>query len=345
MNILAFALMAAQPEECRTVPVDSGGQMRQAIVCRGADGQWRERDNRTQPEPLPADFKGQIVYEGELKGMARSRATNPNARRGAQPQELPFGGLVRYRAEYDGNLVTVRGEVIKAENTGPVTLTGTRSGSTCTLFDDNGIKWQMRCDRSGFTGQLSGTRPDGPSRAWDYQQTVATRAISVKSAADLALEQQQREAERAAALAEARRAQEDLVSRMQAGRPLAERLDAIVTMDSQRWQINRYQQGSITGVTRTPTGGGKGNYIASAGFTYASGMPGSVKVKMVSDRIECVEFGDFPGECRPLGIPSSYRITADLITSAFTSSGSTGANSETDIPCGVGGIDCSFLPK
>lgn len=328
MSILAFALMAAQAEECRTVPVDSGGQMRQAIVCRGADGQWRERDNRTQPEPLPADFKGQIVYEGELDGIARLRPSNPNR----QGQEVPYGGLVRYRAEYDGNLVTVKGEPIKAVNVGPVTLAGTRSGSTCTLFEENGSRLQVRCDRTGFAGTFSGTKPDNRGE-WRLQHSIETVAVSVKSNADAAREQAQRDAEIAAARAEAQRAQEALIARMQAGKPLADRLDAIVTVDAQRWMINRYQPGSISGVTRTATGGGKGNYIVSANFSYASGLPGSIKVKMVGDRIDCVEFGDFPGECRPLGVPSSYGIASELMMSAFTSNGSSQSISELEANC------------
>lgn len=193
MSWLVLALLAAQgqAQECKPVSVDNNGKMRQAIFCRGTDGQWRERDSATQPEPLPADFQGVIVYEGEMDGIARLRPSNPNR----QGQELPYGGLVRFRAEYDGNLVSAKGEPIKAVNVGPVTLTGTRSGSTCTLFEPNGARWQLRCDRSGLAGTVSGTRPDNRGE-WRWQHSFETGAVSVKSNADAAREQAERVAER-----------------------------------------------------------------------------------------------------------------------------------------------------
>lgn len=193
MSWLVLALLAAQgqAQECKPVSVDNNGKMRQAIFCRGTDGQWRERDSIAQPEPLPADFQGVIVYEGELDGIARLRPSNPNR----QGQEVPYGGLVRYRAEYDGNLVSVKGEPIKAVNVGPVTLTGTRSGSTCTLFEENGSRLQVRCDRTGFVGTFSGTKPDNRGE-WRLQHSFETVAVSVKSNADAAREQAQRVAER-----------------------------------------------------------------------------------------------------------------------------------------------------
>ena len=193
MGWLLLALLAAQgqAQECKPVSVDNNGTMRQAIFCRGTDGQWRERDSATQPEPLPADFQGVIVYEGEMDGIARLRPSNPN-RRG---EEVAYGGLVRYRAEYDGNLVTVKGEPIKAVNVGAVTLTGTRSGSTCTLFEANGSRLQVRCDRTGFAGTFSGTKPDSRGE-WRLQHSIETVAVSVKSNADTAREQAQRAAER-----------------------------------------------------------------------------------------------------------------------------------------------------
>lgn len=193
MSWMVLALLAAQgqAQECKPVSVDNNGKMRQAIFCRGRDGQWRERDGVAQPEPLPADFQGVIVYEGEMDGIARLRPSNPNR----QGQEVPYGGLVRYRAEYDGNLVTVKGEPIKAVNVGPVTLTGTRSGSTCTLFEPNGSRLQVRCDRTGFAGTFSGTKPDNRGE-WRLQHSFETVAVSVKSNADDAREQAQRVAER-----------------------------------------------------------------------------------------------------------------------------------------------------
>jgi len=361
MSFFAIALMvAAAADDCRMVPVSENGKRRDVLMCRDADGQFRPRKNATEPKALPSDFQGQIVYEGTIDGVSYVQSTRrPTRSRGLglgsliggdvgralneveraattanvgkandMVEDGTYGGQVQITMYIDGNFVKMTAQPLQARDLVPITLTGTRAGSTCTLFDNQGkASWEGRCDGNGFDGRGDGVISEAPRRR-TWSQTIQARTVSLKTADDIALEQRQREVEIAAARAEAQRAQEALIARMQAGKPLADRLDAIVTVDSQSWMFNRYQRGSITNVNQKPTGGGKGNYVATASFAYASGAPGSIQVKMVGDRIDCVEFGDFPGECRPLGMPSSYGVTSELMMSALTSSGSSSVNDE-----------------
>ena len=86
---------------------------------------------------------------------------------------------------------------------------------------------------------------------------------------------------------------------------LAQLIDEIIAYDSNRWVMNRYDYGSVTGahVDQATSSGQSG--ILHANYTYNGGSSGWIKVHITGGRIDCLEYHDFPGTCRALGRPSS----------------------------------------
>jgi hypothetical protein len=92
----------------------------------------------------------------------------------------------------------------------------------------------------------------------------------------------------------------------QADESLTGTMDKIVAVDAEGWVFNRYDVGSMTNVRVERLADGSADVHGD--YTYNGGAAGWVKVHVVGGKLDCLEFWDFPGQCRPLGRSPSQAI-------------------------------------
>lgn len=93
----------------------------------------------------------------------------------------------------------------------------------------------------------------------------------------------------------------------QAKSELTRQLDAIVTEDSRRWFSNRYIKGSMRNLEIRSVANNGQDFVMVGHYTYngslLQGADGWVAAKVAGGKVQCLEFHDAPGKCRPLNQP------------------------------------------
>lgn len=122
-------------------------------------------------DALPPDFRGRITYQG-THGATLDRG----GRRGSRE----YGGALTVEQTFDGNAVTGRFSRTGGINSG--TMSGTRNGSRCRLFEERaGDVIEGECTRTGFsaTARSQGSRNAMAAR-FDAQatQVVDSRVVT-----------------------------------------------------------------------------------------------------------------------------------------------------------------------
>jgi hypothetical protein len=77
--------------------------------------------------------------------------------------------------------------------------------------------------------------------------------------------------------------------------------DSIIAEDAAGWMMNRYDRGSMRNMQIIQSSNGGRTKVVYGDYTYNGGMSGWVKARFVNTKLECLEFWDFAGQCRPLG--------------------------------------------
>jgi hypothetical protein len=152
-------------------------------------------------DPLPADFRGKVVYEGSLTGIvtvpSRTGTTiNAFGVRTFIPnrERIPVQSSIRVEMEFEGNRVrgtrTFRGNV-----TGGGPFTGKREGGICQLIDsDDGFRTKAVCTKSLFMSDEDNVNANN-QHAQTHSQADATFFIDY---AERDLAQSKKNAEEAA---------------------------------------------------------------------------------------------------------------------------------------------------
>ncbi|OYY79627.1 MAG: hypothetical protein B7Y43_00705 [Sphingomonas sp. 28-62-20] len=79
-------------------------------------------------------------------------------------------------------------------------------------------------------------------------------------------------------------------------------LDRIVEADSQSWMANRYQRGSMHGARYLTSNKAHTTYTAQGNYSFSGFASGTgwVRVRVRDGALDCLEFWDQAGSCRPL---------------------------------------------
>lgn len=262
-------------------------------------------------EPLPSDFRGRITYQG-THGATLDRGP----RRGSRE----YGGALTIELTFEGNSVRGRFSGTGGINSG--TMSGTRSGSQCRLFED----------RAGdiIEGECSRTRFDAVARSQNARNAMAARFEGQATQfADARIEEQQRQVA-AAEAAQRRREQEAAYAALpNAGPALTRRLDTYVQADSQGWVRNRYSAGSMTDVKIVDGTVRSGNFVMRGSYTFNGGSRGWVMAKMTNGQLECIQFWDSMTGCRGLRTAADGQAIRNAITGAILG-GSDGGSAGSD---------------
>ncbi|MQT15191.1 hypothetical protein [Segnochrobactrum spirostomi] len=116
---------------------------------------------------------------------------------------------------------------------------------------------------------------------------------------------------------------------------LAAALDSIVQADSAGWMLNTYNTGSVRNIKILSGSANSTTMNVYGEYTFNNSNTGWVKVKIRNGRLSCLEFWDFPGECRPLGQSGANEVAASVVAAAMTDSqsASTGQSTYCDDYC------------
>lgn len=94
--------------------------------------------------------------------------------------------------------------------------------------------------------------------------------------------------------------------------PLSAQLDEFVAVDSRSWVRNSYVRGSMHNAM-VQSEGINGERLVYGEYLYNGNSRGWVRVRIVGDQLQCVEFWDFAGQCRPLGRSPSQMYAAGAL--------------------------------
>lgn len=251
---------------------------------------------------LPADFRGKVSYfgnhSGEIVTSRLSAAAKPSKDCPRPDQRCPvrIGGSLQVDLEFDGDVV--RGSFRGSGGLSDSGLIGRRQGSQCRLFDlADGSVWSGSCTLEGFAGTVKSV-PNAPT-----QISLAFEVVGTK-ASDYA-EQERR---RRDALLRARHI-DMLRTTIASSAPIETRFAAVIELDSYSWLLDRLVPNSLTGVRKTKPRGG--NYEIYGEFQLTGSGTGWARAQVVGDQISCIEFWDFPGQCRPYNQPPAEPDPAD----------------------------------
>jgi hypothetical protein len=94
-------------------------------------------------------------------------------------------------------------------------------------------------------------------------------------------------------------------------------IDLIIYRDSRRWlRRSRYQPGSVHAVRILEASNNNRNMLIYAQYGTNSPTIGWVKVRFAGGQVNCLEFWDFPGQCRPLGGAVSFALGLHALEAA-----------------------------
>lgn len=112
--------------------------------------------------------------------------------------------------------------------------------------------------------------------------------------------------------------------------------DGLIAEDAASWMMNRYDRGSMQNMKIIETSNGGRTKVVYGEYTYNGGASGWVKARFVNTKLQCLEFWDFSGQCRPLGHSPSQALAA-----GFAGSLAQGIMSDTrPQELGCNGNDC-----
>jgi hypothetical protein len=278
-------------------------------------------------DTLRADFHGRIVYSGSYSG--KQSIPGRTLRRldlGSLLESAMSGSSRQYSGGYNVQ-IEVNGNAVSGRYGGSggidsVTFSGTRNGDACRLFDDSsGAAILARCTASTFAGTVAS--PVGARQPYKIQfEAQATQFVdATEEQRRLALaEQAERNRPRTVAVRGAVRQASTsaptaplVITTAALGIGLDELLDRVVYADSQSWGLNRYVRGSMHNARYLIVNKAKTTYTAYGEYqfaTFGGGAPGWVKVKVRNGQLECLEFHDQAGSCRPLFHSLSQQVIA-----------------------------------
>lgn len=106
------------------------------------------------------------------------------------------------------------------------------------------------------------------------------------------------------------------------GAPLSElaaTIDKVITADSGGWLFNRYDRGSVTNEQYLRSSDDGQDGVIYGEYSYNSGSRGWIKIVMKNGYVDCMEYWDFAGRCRPFGTASyGSQLAVDLVVAAMT---------------------------
>lgn len=253
---------------------------------------------------LPADFRGRITYLGHYTGERAARQRAPRRMRDLSDlaaaltsgQVERFSGRARLEASYEGS--TVRITTYDGESRGE--FTGTREGSTCLLVQtSDGATGRFHCDRTSFEGELRGVmtgqrayRSEIRTQATQFVDAVveeqAARTAALAAAEQRRLDEAQErvnaEARAREAAAEARR----IAALPRASSNQAALLEAAIELDSQSWDWNRYDVGTLKNVRIWDRNGS--TTIVRGEYAYNGGLEGWIRGQIVDGRVVGIQY-------------------------------------------------------
>jgi hypothetical protein len=112
--------------------------------------------------------------------------------------------------------------------------------------------------------------------------------------------------------------------------------DQLVAEDASGWIMNRYDRGSMSNMKIVSSIEGGRTKIVYGDYTYNGGQSGWVKAKFTDEKLVCLEFWDFSGQCRPLGRSPSQGMAAAFmgaIAVGIMSSGGQQSSSDCNKAC------------
>lgn len=243
---------------------------------------------------LPDEFRGKISYFGNHSGeVISTRAGDvgkPSSDCARPDRRCPvrIGGSLQVDLEFDG--VVVRGSFRGSGGLRDSGLIGRRQGSQCRLFDlTDGSVWAGHCDREGFVGTVKSVAGAGT------QLTLSFEAVGTKTNDYAESERQRRQAQQIA------RRIEYLKSVILGNDPVEDRVLASVELDSFGWIYDRLLPDTLAISRRIK--GSRGSYTIEVTFSLDSGKKGWARARIDREAILCVEFWDYPGNCRAVKAP------------------------------------------
>lgn len=134
----------------------------------------------------------------------------------------------------------------------------------------------------------------------------------------------------------------------QAAQDLTQIVENIVMVDARGWAFNKYLPGSMRKVEVIPSGGGIATLYGEYKFaSFQKVKSGWVKIRLRNGSVECIEFWDFSGDCRPLGQTQARQFATELEQN-FKKGLQEGGTAQSDTPqlppcrpCEIAGrLDC-----
>ncbi|MDX2298619.1 MAG: hypothetical protein NW204_02745 [Xanthomonadaceae bacterium] len=278
---------------------------------------------------IPDDFRGKITYNGHVRGDV----TMPGHRKCKDimdcGQIVPINGTYQATIEFNG------GDWVASERTytqvggeANNVLHGTKRGDICRFFwEGQGIS--ARCTREGFFYYQDNFDNKGNhfrlniesnlSQLDDYAGRGRQHAVVTAQIPD-APDQEQSTTE-----PNTQPRQIDVMTSY---------FDDIVAQDAERWVKNSYDRNSMHNLKIAPSTNSKAKTILYGEYTFNNGQFGWVKAQFANQKLVCLEFWDYPEQCRPLGgSPSrdvAVGVTAVLATAlaAAVISGTTSSDNE-----------------
>ncbi len=255
------------------------------FVCAPAAAQSSSASTGFAPE-----FQGKVRYFGNHSGRITTRLGVPRRASNLCPKPggtcpEPVGGSLQVELVFDGEIV--RGKYHGTGGLPDGTLIGRRNGALCTLFDTgDGSEWNGVCDARGFTGAVKSVPNAGT------QVEIGFQSVGISTIDYAAIYDQWRQ-EKAWA-----RQFRLLESRAYGDGSIADRLDALLQLDSRRWPVERYVPGSLGPLKKS-----RGTYYAT--FQMEGGRSGWVRAQLSDKAFTCLEYWDAPGACHPFARPAA----------------------------------------
>ena len=213
---------------------------------------------------------------------------------------------------------------------GSGTFTGTRRGSECAIVNNIGIRMTATCDRNGFNSNLDFTDPQGRR----FNSVIQTNRTSFTDYAE-------RDRLAAVAAENARIAAADAAAR-RASVPappsdVVDYFDQLIATDASGWMMNRYDRGRMRNMRVDSVSDDGETRTVYGDYTYNGGQAGWVRAQFTGDNLDCLEYWDFAGQCRPLG-QSPYRgiaagFAGALAVGMMSDTGGSGGSEECDDAC------------
>lgn len=87
-------------------------------------------------------------------------------------------------------------------------------------------------------------------------------------------------------------------------------MDQIVHTDSRGWMTNTYDRGSMNNVRMEARSDDGRLHLVRGEYTYNGGYAAWVRVRFRDGQVQCMEYWDFSGACRPIRSQASSQAQA-----------------------------------